>query len=242
MKVTMNKHIDSRVRVYKLRTKPQKPTAGRVKELATYERELIRWQTQQDDALRLLTYFNKVWQRSKNKQVVNHPLTRIALTVKPCNKFLVRFIANIWFEHMFRGNNLTGKCSGWAVRKSPKLNKQMAKLVKTLTELNTGAVEEMWTVAAQKNTVEVVISTKVTFENEEQAALFCELLSTMESMNDTEDYGTDGCGELQQTSQAENTSSGKFTTENTAWRSEQSELRDSLLARYRRSLLVHGEE
>ena len=155
----------------------------RVKELASFERELVRWQEQQQDALRLMAYFNKVWQRKKNAAkdtIVHHPITRLYETVRPCNRFIVLFAAMVWFQREFRGNSVTGKLSGWSVRTKPKLNSQMARLMKELTVQNTEAVEEMWQVAAQKNTVEVTIKTKVTFEDEEQAALFAELLNTMQ--------------------------------------------------------------
>lgn len=179
----MSNTIDSRVRVQKLRTKPQKPASGSQR---TYLRQLEAFKEQQDDALRLMVYFNKVWQRTMKTpdKIVSHPLSRLYNTVRPCNRFLVLFAANIWFERAFRGNSLSRKLSGWYRRKTPRLNRQTSRLVKDLMTLNSDAVQEMWTIASQKNTVEVVVKTSVTFANEEQADLFRELLLSLETQDD----------------------------------------------------------
>lgn len=142
-------------------------------------RQLAAYEEQQQDAVRLLTYFNKVWQRKKNAKIVNHPITRLQRTVRASNRFLVIFAASIWFEREFRGNNFSGKLSGWSVRQHPKVNAQMARLMKELTLQNAESVQEMWQIASQKNTVEVVVKTKTTFKDEEQASLFASLLNAM---------------------------------------------------------------
>ena len=148
-----------------------------------YDRQFERWTAQQHAALRLLAYFNKLWQRcarsqpNKNGDIIKHiAISRLQGTIEPRHRHLVRFIAGIWFRQVTRGNTASGMVSSWVRIEHPELNTQMRKLVNDLTEANSDAVDEMWVVMGQKHTVEVTIKTTVKFETDEEAHLFAELL------------------------------------------------------------------
>lgn len=164
------------MKIKRLLPKPETPLLPTKRSIEKYARAYAAWDDQQRTALRLLVYFNKLYQRKRNDPVVYIPLSRLNESVTAKHRHLVTFTAGIWFNRAHRGNGLTGKVSAWTPAPYPSLNVQMQRLVKSLTEQNAEAVQEMWTVMGQKHTVEITIRTVVKFENDEQAKLFGELL------------------------------------------------------------------
>jgi hypothetical protein len=170
-----------RLKVFKFATKPVPPVKQHAHLIERYQKALDKYHQEQSEIVQLMCYFNRLWQKSfyakKQDQIICIPLTRIQKTVRRGSRDLVEMVASIWFERRFRGNTITKKQSGWAVRKTPRINVRFAKFVKQITTDNAHVVNEMWRIAAEKNEVEVVVTTKVSFPTGEQAQLFAELLT-----------------------------------------------------------------
>lgn len=137
------------------------------------------------DFVRLALYFNKLWQWSCGKAkngdaVIAIHLTRLYKTLTSGkNRDLVKFVANIWFIQLSRGDNLTKKCSQWQRRPAPCFNAAALAGLQELISANQATVDEMWDVVAQKNTVEVSLKTIITLPTSEAATSFMNSVSTL---------------------------------------------------------------
>jgi len=166
------------MKIHKLMVKPTPPTNSHKHLIERYTKQCMKYDHQQQDALRLLAYFNRLYQRRHKHKIVYIPITRIRnQIVHSGNDFLVKFIASIWFIQEHRGNSRLGKVSAWSPIVHPELNTQMRELVRILTLDNQTAVQEMWIALGKKHTLEINIQTTVQFKNDEQAALFMELIN-----------------------------------------------------------------
>lgn len=135
-----------------------------------------------DDFARLCLYFNRLWQwsfpqKGKDQAI---PLSRLNRTVSTGrNEPLVKIAANIWFEQQTRGDSVTKTCSKWKRREHPRMNKQVLAALKELQDENITVTEELWSVASEKNTVEINLKTTITFKTNAEAAKFQEHIGAL---------------------------------------------------------------
>ncbi len=157
-------------------------TLGRRKskdELAVTLRPVFDPKKHSSDAVKLLTYFNRLWQYSlpKKDALVYIPLTRLYKTLTSGkNRFLAPLIANIWFQRQTRGSSIDHKVSSWTRRDHPLMNQHLLRILTETKAFNVEVTESVWKCAAEKNTVEIseTVKTKIIFPSDLHAQAFAE--------------------------------------------------------------------
>ena len=96
---------------------------------------------------------------------------------------IVKVIANIFFQQVFRGSNTSKKCSGWVLRNKPHLNSQMKKMLPLLVEQNCDYLSEIkdqyYSIDKEAKKIKLVTTTTWTFKNIAQMEAFQAAFSEM---------------------------------------------------------------
>jgi len=127
-----------------------------------------------DSAFRMLLYFNARWlfEKKRKATLTSINLSRLYGVVPRRHAWIVKLIANIWFQRETRGDHRSKQVSTWRVREHPRLNNQLRRILMEHSEAHREVKEEMWRIASEKNSVSVIVTTKITFDTEAEAALF----------------------------------------------------------------------
>ena len=142
----------------------------------------------------LLVYFNRQRMAAIRRSKVMakpdeyiHPISLQgiydAMKCRSADKPIVKMAASVFFEQKFRGNSLTKKCSGWAIRKDLHVNGQLIKLLPELFEHNKAFIHNLSDVVMGSDK-SVTLTTTFKFATEEQAQTFYAILSSMKSSDE----------------------------------------------------------
>lgn len=133
-----------------------------------------------DDFVRQLCYWRSLYmRRATRKDIERVPLKRLQQTLtKHSWHPLIKIAAGVYFVNVDEGNNVPGyaRVSGWERKKELHVNKQVEQLINKIHFENIEAVEEMWRVCREKSDVEVTVTTKIKYKDEEVAQVMAELL------------------------------------------------------------------
>lgn len=142
----------------------------------------------------LLTYFSSRSIRAMKKLEENPtyiepiPLTKIYEMFK-CNaqdRKAVKIAAHVYFTPLFRGNNMSKKCSGWTPRKEIHINSQVEQMIFNIFEANRDNIEDFRTVLNTKsedNKTKVTMTSTFSFADKQQADTFAMLLQNVLEQN-----------------------------------------------------------
>ncbi len=106
------------------------------------------------------------------------PLTKIYNQFR-CNardKQVVKAACHVFFVQRFRGNNLTGRCSGWIPRTTLHVNQQVLLMIHELYRENIEHVKDVRAFINAPQDHRVELTTTFQFSTKEQAEAFAALI------------------------------------------------------------------